>query len=629
MCGICGFVSRREISTEQLTAMNDTMAHRGPDDSGVEIFAISEGYAVGLAHRRLAIQDISALGHQPMYSADDHVGIVFNGEIYNFHDLRRQLCEYPFVSNTDTEVILAAYQKWGIQCIDRFNGMFAIALFDREEETLYLARDRLGKKPLYYNLSPDGIVFASELKPLMKMPGFSKTIRSEVLSRYLYKQYICSPDSIFEDVYKVEPGMLVTFKKGKLHTQKYWNVADVYKKCQRDPVNDYEQAKTELENLLVKAVQRRMIADVPLGAFLSGGYDSSLVVSLMQEQSIKPIQTFSIGFDEPEYNEAPYAKAVAEYLGTDHTELYITEADMCRLLDDTSYFFDEPFADSSLIPTMIVSKLARENVTVALSGDGGDELFCGYTKYDDIALAQKLDPIGKALYPLVHFAPFEKAGMPEHLPFKVRTIIENRAVDTKTQFGNNLYTSVARKMLLNGDEQLPCNYMIEEQYGVENWQIRSMLLDIDTYLPDQIVTKLDRAAMRYALETRCPILDKDVVEYSFRMAHDFKYHASDKKHILKDLAYTHIPKQLLDRPKRGFTVPIDKWLRGPLKEQIMYYGSRKYLTAQDLFDADYTSNLVSNYLENGDIKVGNKMSRIIWPFYMFQKWYEFYINGNF
>lgn len=609
--------------------MNDTMAHRGPDDSGVEIFSISDGYAVGLAHRRLAIQDISALGHQPMHSVNSQVSIVFNGEIYNFLDLKQQLREYPFTSNTDTEVILAAYLKWGIRCIDHFNGMFAIALFDHRTETLYLVRDRFGKKPLYYYLTPEGIVFASELKPLMKTPGFSKTIQSQVLSRYLYKQYICSPESIFENVYKVEPGMLVTFNKGELHTKKYWNVADVYRKCQQTPVNDYEQAKIELEALLKKAVQRRMIADVPLGAFLSGGYDSSLVVSLMQEQSTKPIQTFSIGFEEPEYNEALYAKAVAEHLGTDHTELYIREADMCQMLDDAPYFFDEPFADSSLIPTMIVSKLARQSVTVALSGDGGDELFCGYTKYDEVALAQKLDPIGELLYHVVHFAPFEKVNLPERLPFKVRTIIENRGADTKTQFGDNLYTSVSQRMLLNHDLQLPCNYMTEGRYGVENWQIRSMLLDLDTYLPNQIVTKLDRAAMRYALETRCPILDKDVAEYSFRIAHAFKYQASDKKHILKDIAYAHIPRQLLDRPKRGFTVPIDKWLRGPLKEQIAYFSSRAYLSSQNLFDVDYTSSLVSQYLASGDVKVGNKMSRIIWPFYMFQRWYEFYMNGNF
>ena len=289
MCGICGFVSKQNITLEQLKKMNDTMHHRGPDDSGEEIFQMKNGYQVGMAQRRLAIMDLSPLGHQPMHSIDKRISVVFNGEIYNFSELRRELVDYPFRSSCDTEVIIAAYLKWGIECVHRFNGMFAICLYDREIDEVYLIRDRIGKKPLYYEIDGGNLIFASEIKPLMVRDGFHREIRTEVLSRFLFQQYINAPDSIFENVYKLEPGSILKFHYGEVKTWKYWDIKEVYHKMQENPVVDYEQAKEELKVLLKKAVSSRMIADVPLGAFLSGGYDSSLMTAIAQEYSAEPL----------------------------------------------------------------------------------------------------------------------------------------------------------------------------------------------------------------------------------------------------------------------------------------------------------------------------------------------------
>lgn len=298
MCGICGFVSKQKITLDQLKEMNDTMHHRGPDDGGEEIFAGKEGYQIGMAQRRLSVMDLSPLGHQPMHAKDGRISVVFNGEIYNFLELREELQEYPFCSNCDTEVIIAAYLKWGIKCIDRFNGMFAICLYDRETRDVYLVRDRIGKKPLYYEVDGENLIFASELKPIMKREGFHKKIRREVLSRFLFQQYINAPETIFENVYKLEPGSILRFRDGEIKIWKYWDIKKVYHEMQQRPVTDYEQAKAQLKALLNRAVVCRMIADVPLGAFLSGGYDSSLMTAIAQAHSKEPVKTFSIGFHE-------------------------------------------------------------------------------------------------------------------------------------------------------------------------------------------------------------------------------------------------------------------------------------------------------------------------------------------
>ncbi len=628
MCGICGFVSRNSITLNELKRMNDAMYHRGPDDSGEEIYPATRGYAVGLAQRRLAIQDLSESGHQPMHSADKRISVVFNGEIYNFLELREELADYPFHSTCDTEVILAAYLKWGIHCVERFNGMFAIALYDRQEESLYLFRDRIGKKPLYYWWENQNLVFASELKPLMLHPFFQRRIRSEVLSRYLYHQYINAPDTIFEKVYKLEPGAILKFYAGEVETWKYWDVKKVYQEQKEHPVKDYAQAKEELKALLNKSVALRMISDVPLGTFLSGGYDSSLITAIAQSQSKEPVRTYSIGFLDEKYNEAGFAKEVARYLGTDHTEYYIGEQEMFALVDSIAAYYDEPFADSSQIPSMLVAELAKRDVTVALSGDGGDEFFCGYGIYDKVGLAQKLDVLGELIWRVCSLPGVKALKLQDSLPFKIRVIVKNRSKDSKTQLGLENYMRTAERMIKSG--AIPLLYEQETSYHEKNWQERRMLLDMDTYLPGDILCKVDRAAMKYSLEARCPLLDKEVMEYAYRLPHSFKYGNKIKKRILKDIAYDYLPKELLERPKKGFSVPLDKWLRGPLREQLLAVADRDFLLRQDLFDADFLEKMLKDYLEHGDggPATGKNYSKMLWPFFVFQQWYGKYMSAG-
>ena len=695
MCGICGYISRTVIGREQLSRMNDTMKHRGPNDAGVELFEAAGGYTVGLAQRRLSIQDLSPLGHQPMASADGRLEVVFNGEIYNFLELKKQLSEYPYRSSCDTEVILAAYLRWGIGMVDHLGGMFAIALFDRQEQAVYFLRDRIGKKPLYYTFYDGRLVFGSELKPLMAAPDFPRELRRDVLPRYLYQGYINAPDTIFAHTYKLEPGCWMKvaltgaaaksgLSEASAELHRYWDVAEVYHAKSADPVEDYGEAKEGLRAELRHAVSERMIADVPLGAFLSGGYDSSLVSAVAQElameQTGRPLKTFCIGFDDPAYDESPFAEKVAAHLGTDHTTMKIGEKDMLDLVESIPQYFDEPFADSSEIPTMLVSSLARKQVTVALSGDGGDEFFCGYNIYAKLHEAQRLDALGAAAH-----AVGKIGGLGRYYPFRVRVIAENRDPETKTQLLSGNYVSRAYRMCgvsgadaqngagaCGGQEQtesrcgvsradaqngvgvrelqgktgsrcgvtaplvqpggqavLPAGYPIESRYGVKDWQIRRMLLDMDTYLPGDILCKVDRASMKYALETRCPILDPEVMEYSFRIPHRFKYDGKDKKHILKDLARDYIPGELLDRPKKGFSVPLDKWLRGPLRAQLLDFAREERLRAQGLFDAAYTYAFVAQYLETGDrgAMSGENYSKLVWSFFVFQQWYEMYLEG--
>ena len=644
MCGICGYVSKKRISEDELRIMNDTMYHRGPNDSGVEVYPLRNGYSIGFAQRRLSILDLSMLGHQPMHSQDDRIRVVFNGEIYNFLELKQELSDYPFKSNCDTEVIIAAYLKWGIECVKHMHGMFAIALYDGETDDVYLIRDRIGKKPLYYWLDGVNLVFASELKPFMKCPGFRREIRREVIARYLYQQYINAPESIYENVYKLAPGSILQFHMGEIKIWKYWDIRKAYLEQNEHPVRSYAEAKQELKKRLQKAVADRMIADVPIGTFLSGGYDSSLVTAMAQEHSDTPVKTFTIGFNEKDYNEAMYAKEVARHLGTDHTELYIDEREMFDLVESIPQYFDEPFADSSQIPTMLVSKLAREQVTVALSGDAGDEFFCGYNIYENVAQAQKLDAIG-GFVNLIGQIPDGKGKLLDKMPMRVRVVAGNRDPETKVQFCSDSYIRAAHafldgtealdkpmssleylqmnQMIQNG--QLPCKYPMESTYPVNNWQVRRMLLDMDTYLPGDILCKMDRASMKYSLEARCPIMDTAVMEYSFRIPHQFKYYRGDKKHILKDIAYDYVPRELLERPKVGFGVPLDKWLRGPLRAKLMDYSSTDYLRRQHIFNTAYVSKFVNDYLVTGDAgpATGANFSKVVWAFFVFQQWYEY------
>ena len=625
MCGICGFYSKKRETLGNLIEMNNTLIHRGPNDHGEEIYAgRTSEYGIGLAQRRLSIIDLSVRGHQPMHSFDKRVSLVFNGEIYNFQELKEELGDYPFQSNCDTEVIIAAYLKWGIRCVDRFNGMFAIALYDREDEALYLIREKKKKKPLYYYLKDENIYFASELKPLMINPYFEKEINEKIISKYLYRQYINAPDSIFENTYKLEPGGILKFTKGKVEKWKYWDIADTYKA--KHTTLTYEEALCEFEVLMREAIQKRMVADVPVGEFLSGGYDSALVCALAQSLSDTPIRTYSIGFEEENLDEAPFAKQIASHLGTTHTEHYISEEEMLNLVDSIPYYFDEPFADSSQICTMLVSELAKQDVTVVLTGDAGDEFFGGYTIYDKLLSAQKMNTLGSLLHYFYKIPGANKIKDFRTLSLPLKIAAESMDPNVKTQTGTAYYLNILRNLLLC-KKQICGLDPIEKKYEEQSWAYRRMLIDMDTYLPGDILCKVDRSSMKYSLEARCPFLDKNIMEFSLGLPLEFKVRNGNLKSLIKDLVYRYIPKEMMDRPKQGFSVPIEKWLRSQLKEELLSYVERDYLIRQNIFEVDATRQFIQDFVVNGDKgkKTGQNYTKFAWAYYVFQKWYEKYM----
>ncbi len=596
------------------------MYYRGPNDAGIWQSMTSDGF-IGLAHRRLSIFDLSELGHQPMLSKDGQLVIVFNGEIYNFKELRESLQQkgYTFRSECDTEVILYAYEEWGIECIPMFNGMFSIALWDKRSEELIIARDRLGVKPVYYywNKESSDLVFASELKPIMKYPGFHKEIDNNALGNYLCNKYIASPGTIFKNTYKLQPGSYAVYKNNELTIKQYWDIDKVKNKAAGSMITDYNKAKEELNDILIDAVAKRMVADVPVGTFLSSGIDSTLVTAIAQQSSKTPVRTFTIGFDDKERNEADKAGKIAKYLETDHTELYIGEKEIYDMLDDISRYYDEPFSDASQLPTMLVSKLAADNVTVALSGDGGDEIFCGYKLYDLVYTVQKLDGIGG----FVSHIPGASSVLGNISP-EVKALIGNRDKGFKTQLFSDVFASEADKILTKDYRVSTYKHSFEQQLSYRNWQERRMILDMMTYLPDEVMAKTDRASMKYSLEVRSPLLDYRVVEKSFEIPHRFKYHGFDKKHILKDLTYDYVPKELLAGPKKGFGVPLKKWLRGILRDEIQKYSDESFLVTQGIFDVVGIKKLILMQEQSDSVLY----SSLLWSFYMFQRWWEEYMK---
>lgn len=614
MCGICGYVSNKLINRELLGQMNDTMFHRGPDDSGIWEQQ-KEAYGVGFAQRRLAIFDLSALGHQPMLSRDGRVVVTYNGEIYNYIQLREELKEkgYTFRSHCDTEVIIAAYQEWGCECFGRFNGMFAIAVYDEDRERVVLARDRMGKKPLYYYTKGTDFVFASELKPIMKYPYFHKEINYELIGHYMCNKYIVAPYTIFRDTYKMEPGTYLIYRQGRTQVHRYWDLLDIRSHTEKS-VTSLGTAKQQLKSLLRDSVSKRLAADVPVGTFLSGGIDSTLITAVAQEVSDAPVDSFTIGFYDDERNEAPYAAQIAKHIGTNHHELYMKEEQILEMLHELPVYYDEPFSDSSQLPSMLVSKMAAEHVTVALSGDGGDELFCGYKMYDWTWIAQHFDFLGA----IENKMPWNRKIMP-HLPMELRAFINNREQTVKTQLYIDVMIEEAGKILVPGVTNV--KYSHEAGILADNLQEQRMLLDMVTYLPDEILAKMDRASMKYSLEVRCPLLDYRIPEWSFQVSHDLKYHRFDKKYLLKELTYDYVPRELLDRPKKGFGVPLRKWLRTVLRDEIMRMAEPEKLKAQGVFRPEGISRLIA-WQDKSDKIV---YSSLLWSFYVFQMWYNEYI----
>lgn len=592
MCGLTGFWQasgvREDDAKTLVLEMARAIAHRGPDDHGAWV----DGTAgIALGHRRLSIVDLSAAGHQPMASTGGRYVIAFNGEIYNHLAIRRELegraGGITWRGHSDTETLLAAVEAWGfVETLRRTIGMFAIALWDREDQTLSLARDRLGEKPLYYGWQGNGerrtLVFGSELKALRVHPAFDAPVDREALTLYMRTGYIPAPWSIHSGIQKLPPASYVVVHRGNetAQVQQYWSAEQVALDGYAQPLQlTPETAVDRLEALLGDAVQQQMVADVPLGAFLSGGIDSSTIVALMQSRSDKPIKTFSIGFHEAGYNEAEHAAAVARHLRTEHTELYVRAEDALSVVPALPQMYDEPFADSSQIPTHLVSKMAREHVTVALSGDAGDELFCGYSRY---LFTEKLwSRMSRVPRPLRQFAGSMLSVVPAQAWNSLGRLTGYGPLGERMRKGANALGSaepdhlylhtisqwLEPELLVEGVRE-PATLLTGGPSALRSLPPvpRMMAYDIQTYLPGDILTKVDRAAMSVSLETRVPMLDHRVVEFASQLPMDLKLRNGTSKWVLREVLYRHVPRQLIERPKMGFGIPLDHWLRGPLRD---------------------------------------------------------------
>lgn len=638
MCGLAGFVQRGGFPASQgkLTAskMADMIAHRGPDDAGVWI---DDRAGVALASRRLAVIDLSAAGHQPMCSHSGRYVIAFNGEIYNHQELRHRLdgrtgSAVRWFGNSDTESLLAAIEHLGLETALRSAvGMFAFALWDRQERELWLARDRIGEKPLYYGWQNGVFMFASELKSLVCHPAFDGTVDREALVLYLRHNYIPGPWSIYQGIRKLAPGTFVTMGFGKEslqvgaepEPQAYWSLHEVIEAGRQCPFEgDAGEAVEALHEVLRQAVGSQLEADVPLGAFLSGGIDSSTVVALMQECSPRPVRTFTIGFEEPAYNEAEHARAVANHLGADHTEMYVSPQDALDVIPRLPLLYDEPFSDSSQIPTSMVSAMTREHVTVALSGDGGDELFGGYTRYFRArALWKYLGPapnwMRRAYRGAVAAVPprwgrsrtFDRAcKLSEILDFQEPEQLYHRLLS---------HWRSPAAVVRHGCE--PPTAMSDHRRWPDapDMESRMMAIDTMTYLPDDILVKVDRAAMGVSLETRAPFLDHRVVELAWRLPLSVKIRKNEGKWILRQILYRHVPVNLVERPKMGFGVPLESWLRGPLKDWAESLLDESRLRGEGYF---HPAPIRKRWTEH--IDGTRRWDACIWDILMFQAWLD-------
>jgi len=645
MCGITGFWSnpaRLEGNPEHLVRkMTAKLIHRGPDATGIWNDSV-KGLALG--HQRLAIQDLSPAGKQPMQSHSGRYVIVYNGEIYNARKLRDELEKNSLVphgwrGHSDTEVLLASVEAWGLKnAVSRFVGMFAFALWDKEEGVLHLARDRLGIKPLYYGKSGNTFLFASELKSLKEHPDFVGEIDRHALSLFFRHNYIPAPYAIYKNFRKIEPGTILSLSAPDVSSESntYWNTwENIHSARSSSFSGSYEEAIEELEALLSDSIKLRMLSDVPLGAFLSGGIDSSLVVALMQRQSSRPVRTFSIGFEETSYDEAPFARKIATHIGTKHTEMYVTSKDALGVISRIPEIYDEPFADSSQIPTILLSELTRKHVTVALSGDGGDELFGGYNRYRlaDMRLNRIRKFPGFLKFPLQHliraipkqvwdtlYKPFSS-----FLPNFLRMSNPGRSLHALAQL---MRTSDEKEFYLNmisyfEDPSLIVKGMDESETKLtqtaqsEGLSFREWMMaqDLVSYLPDDILTKVDRASMSASLEARVPLLDHRIASFSWGLPLEWKCNESESKIILKDLLFKHVPKKLLDRPKVGFGVPIDQWLRGPLRDWSESLLDERRLRQEGFLNAQLVRSMWQEHLSGKKNWQGQ-----LWSVLMFQTW---------
>ncbi|RZA35830.1 MAG: asparagine synthase (glutamine-hydrolyzing) [Lysobacteraceae bacterium] len=652
MCGLTGFLGATPYHAEGrhevvLRRMTDAISHRGPDDAG---HWCDGEHGVALGHRRLSIIDLSPAGHQPMHSSSRRYVLVFNGEIYNHLLLRGELASSAAApawrGHSDTETLLAGFEAWGVQAtLERAVGMFAFALWDRQARTLTLGRDRIGEKPLYYGWQGQGggavFLFASELKALRAHPRFGHAIDRGALSLQLRHSCIPAPYSVYQGIAKLMPGCLLTVSAAqpKPKIVRYWSATDAIQAGVDRPFQgNPEQAVDALEALLREAVGMQMAADVPLGAFLSGGIDSSTVVALMQAQSARPVKTFSIGFHEDGYDEAVHAKAVARHLGTEHTELYVTPGDAISLIPQLQAMYDEPFSDSSQLPTALVARLARQHVSIALSGDAGDELFCGYNRYQFAAgrwnaisavplRLRRLAARGITGIPIDTWNALAKA-LGRCMPASMRLHDAGgrlhkgaRAITSASL--DALYLGLvshweASAPLVAGTEEPPTLLTgnAPALHRLDGAQ-RMMALDLLTYLPDDILTKVDRAAMSTSLETRVPFLDHRVVEFAWRLPQSMKLNGGTTKWALRQVLYRYVPKALIERPKMGFGVPLGDWLRGPLREWAEELLGESRLRREGFFDPAQVRRTWQDHLSGR-----HDWQFHLWDVLMFQSWLE-------
>jgi asparagine synthase (glutamine-hydrolysing) len=633
MCGIAGFVDfNNGSSRDTLVSCTSVLAHRGPDGAGYE-FLQNDNCQVGLGHRRLSIIDLSSAASQPMWYK--HLCIIFNGEMYNYEDVRKELqgLGHSFVTHSDTEVILHAWEQWGASMIHRFIGMFALVIYDAEKKDMYCFRDRAGVKPFYYYWRDGLFLFASELKSFHKHPAFKKEINKQALQQYFQYGYVLAPLSIFENSHKLPSGNYLRLStRGKtisIHT--YWNVFDAYNKPKLD-ISERE-AKTEVEKLLISSCKYRMVSDVPVGIFLSGGYDSTAVTALLQKHHGEKLKTYTIGFFEEDHNEAIYAKRVATYLQTDHTEHYCTTKEAQEIIPGIPFYCDEPFGDSSIIPTTLVSRLARKEVVVALSADAGDETFAGYTKYPvSIDLLKKISkvpgylkkPVGK----LINFVPDEVLAQ---ISGKRGSTLKKKRLSGILQRNDISATLIMDHLLsqIYSDHQLQ-DLMVHDIdrphsfFDTENLLDDSMpeldkmlAIDYKTYMTDDILVKVDRAGMSVSLEGREPLLDHRLIEFVARLPAHMKMNGTNTKYLLKQIVHDHVPKELMERPKMGFGVPVFKWLRTDLKYYADEFLNDKAFERHGLFRKAGVHHIIREFFR-GD----KNYDSLFWYLLVFQMWYK-------
>ncbi len=607
--------------------MTDVLRHRGPDDAGYEVFEEPHA-AIGLGHRRLSIIDLSPGGHQPMKTEDGSHWIVFNGEVYNYREIRVELeaCGHSFLSTSDTEVILKSYKEWGARAVHKFIGMFAFAIYDSQNQKIVLFRDRAGVKPLYYHARPDLFMFASELKSFYEHNAFARNIDRNALGLYFRYGYIPAPLTIFESTHKVKPGhyIEIDLMTGRYESFKYWDVMDHYGAPRLNA--SLPEAEEEVERLLVSAFQYRMVADVPVGVFLSGGYDSTTVVALLQKNMTSRLKTFTIGFHEDAYNEAREAQQIARYLGTDHHEHYCTAREAQELIPQIPFFYDEPYADSSAIPTMLVSRHARQSVTVALSADGGDETFAGYNNYDRyLYLHRRIE------------------GIPPLLRRRLARVLPALFLLSSYKGCNSrvihLLALLQNARMLEEDHVYSLIHLLFYDYKINRLLPRSfddsslrgevsgisgsdmdllhqlMAYDYKVYMVDDVLTKVDRATMSVSLEGREPLLDHRIIELVSRLPVHFKYQDGRKKILLKKILGRHIPLDKLIGKKKGFTIPLESWLTHDLRDVVEHYFSTENLSRHDLFDVTYVRSLKDRVLKE------KKGAGNLWFPLVFQMWY--------